>query len=55
MQVSSLAFDYLSGDPDPFPSSPFDSHGTSVAGEIGMAKDNGVCGLGIAYQSTITG
>ena len=54
MQAPRLAFDYLDGDADPIPSF-FDGHGTSVAGEIGMAKDNGICGVGIAYQSTITG
>ena len=31
------------------------NHGTNVAGVIGMAKDNGKCGVGVAYHSTITG
>ena len=32
-----------------------DTHGTFVAGVIGMEKSNGVCGVGVAYNSHITG
>ncbi len=32
-----------------------DSHGTNVAGTIAMEKGNGVCGVGVAYNSLITG
>ena len=32
-----------------------DSHGTSCAGIIAMEKSNGVCGVGVAYNSNITG
>ena len=32
-----------------------DSHGTSCAGEIVMAKDNKVCGVGVAYEAKIAG
>lgn len=32
-----------------------DAHGTSCAGEIAMAKDNGVCGVGVAYGARIAG
>ena len=32
-----------------------ESHGTSCAGIIAMEKSNRVCGVGVAYQSSITG
>ena len=32
-----------------------DSHGTSCAGIVAMEKSNGVCGVGVAYNSRITG
>lgn len=32
-----------------------DNHGTSCAGIIAMAKNNGVCGVGVAYESQIAG
>ena len=59
----SLGYDYAHGDSDPFPSyfvfgSPFPlryTHGTLVAGIITAAKDNGVCGVGGAYDATLTG
>ena len=31
------------------------SHGTRCAGEIAAKRDNGVCGLGVAYDSKIAG
>lgn len=34
---------------------PFCSHGTRCAGEVSGARDNGVCGVGVAYDSQIAG
>lgn len=31
------------------------SHGTRCAGEVAAARDNGVCGVGVAYDSMIAG
>ena len=31
------------------------SHGTRCAGEVSAARDNGVCGVGIAYNSRVAG
>ena len=49
----------MDGDKDPFPPGPYGNcvgdHGTCCAGEIAMAKNNDVCGVGVAYQSSITG
>ena len=33
----------------------FFSHGTRCAGEIAAARDNGVCGVGVAYDSKVAG
>lgn len=33
----------------------FFSHGTRCAGEVAAARDNGVCGVGVAYDSKIAG
>ena len=58
MQVSNLGYDYLDNDGSPFPSEYYgqrDDHGTGCAGEIAMVKNNNVCGVGVAYQSSITG
>ena len=41
---------YYTGDIDEI-----DDHGTSCAGEIGMAKSNGDCGVGIAYECYLGG
>ena len=30
-------------------------HGTNCAGEVGMAKSNGNCGVGVAYDAKIGG
>lgn len=30
-------------------------HGTSCAGVLAMAKNNNVCGVGVAYQSKVAG
>ena len=40
---------------DPSPYSAYDSHGTSCAGEIGMARDNSYCGVGVAYDCRLGG
>ena len=58
VQAASLGYDYVDDDSNPFPvesSGQREDHGTSCAGEIAMVKDNGVCGVGVAYQSSITG
>jgi proprotein convertase subtilisin/kexin type 2 len=31
------------------------SHGTRCAGEIAAARDNGICGVGVAYGSKVAG
>ena len=33
----------------------FSSHGTRCAGEVSGARDNGVCGVGVAYDSMVAG
>ena len=61
--LSSAAYDYFSDDPDPAPvygGSPFGSpqpgeaHGTSVAGVMAAANETN-CGVGVAYDATLTG
>ena len=63
-QDPDISWDYNSdykGDPDPSPRAPsgeFDnpnSHGTRCAGEVSGARDNGVCGTGVAYDSMVAG
>uniref|UniRef100_A0A0N4ZS55 Neuroendocrine convertase 2 n=1 Tax=Parastrongyloides trichosuri TaxID=131310 RepID=A0A0N4ZS55_PARTI len=52
------SYDFSSNDPFPYPRYTddwFNSHGTRCAGEIASARDNGVCGVGIAYDSKIAG
>lgn len=58
------SFDFENGDGDASPSTwginpingrPFDSHGTAVAGVIGATANNGIGGVGVAFDSTITG
>lgn len=31
------------------------SHGTRCAGEVAAKRDNGVCGVGVAYESKVAG
>ena len=54
MQDSTNSYDYYDYDSNPNPASG-DSHGTACAGEIGMVRSNGVCGVGVAYDSKIAG
>ena len=49
-----LSHDYNDEDNDPTPTYG-NSHGTKVAGLIAAEKDNEVCTVGIAYESTIIG
>ncbi len=59
VQDSTLDYDYADDDTFPFPVGEFggcsSDHGTCCAGEIAMIKSNGLCGVGVAYQSTIVG
>ena len=45
----------MDNDPDPSPATFFDTHGTQVAGIAAMEKGNGVCGVGVAYHSSLAG
>ncbi|CAG9765727.1 unnamed protein product [Ceutorhynchus assimilis] len=50
------SFDFSSNDPYPYPRYTddwFNSHGTRCAGEVAAARDNGICGVGVAYDSKI--
>jgi proprotein convertase subtilisin/kexin type 2 len=52
------SYDFSSNDPYPYPRYTddwFNSHGTRCAGEISAARDNGVCGVGVAYDSMVAG
>ncbi|XP_058814190.1 neuroendocrine convertase 2 [Topomyia yanbarensis] len=52
------SYDFSSNDPYPYPRYTddwFNSHGTRCAGEVAAARDNGVCGVGVAYDSMIAG
>jgi proprotein convertase subtilisin/kexin type 2 len=52
------SYDFSSNDPYPYPRYTddwFNSHGTRCAGEIAAKRDNGVCGVGVAYDSKIAG
>jgi proprotein convertase subtilisin/kexin type 2 len=52
------SYDFSSNDPFPYPRYTddwFNSHGTRCAGEIASKRDNGVCGVGVAYDSMIAG
>lgn len=58
LQISSIHNDFLDHDTNPFPESRKgvrDSHGTHCAGVVGMEKGNSKCGVGVAYNSFITG
>lgn len=52
------SYDFSSNDPFPYPRYTddwFNSHGTRCAGEVSAARDNDVCGVGVAYDSKVAG
>ncbi|KAL8603635.1 hypothetical protein ACOMHN_005577 [Nucella lapillus] len=52
------SYDFSSNDPYPYPrytDTWFNSHGTRCAGEVSAARDNAVCGVGVAYGSMVAG
>ncbi|CAK9301518.1 unnamed protein product [Gordionus sp. m RMFG-2023] len=52
------SYDFSSNDPYPYPRYTddwFNSHGTRCAGEVSAKRDNGICGVGIAYDSKVAG
>ena len=53
--MAQYSFDYADFDSNPFPGRSSDSHGTNVAGEIAMVRNNTICGVGVAYDSRIAG
>ena len=57
-QNARASYDFSSNDPYPYPRYTddwFNSHGTRCAGEVAGARDNGVCGTGVAYDSMVAG
>lgn len=55
---AAASYDFSSNDPYPYPRYTddwFNSHGTRCAGEIAAVRDNGICGVGVAYNSKIAG
>lgn len=54
-KVSMLDYDFVINATKLLPSNQLHSHGILVAGVIAMEKDDNTCGVGVAYQSTITG
>lgn len=53
---ASSSWDFSGNDPYPYPrwtANGFNSHGTRCAGEISAVADNGICGVGIAYNAKI--
>ncbi len=53
-----MQYDFLDNDRDAFPEvyrNRLESHGTMCAGEVAMEKGNRKCGVGVAYNSNITG
>ncbi|KAB7497229.1 Neuroendocrine convertase 2 [Armadillidium nasatum] len=52
------SWDFSSNDPFPYPRYTddwFNSHGTRCAGEVSAARDNEICGVGVAYDSKVAG
>ncbi|XKL59417.1 hypothetical protein PGB90_000433 [Kerria lacca] len=52
------SYDFSSNDQFPYPRYTddwFNSHGTRCAGEVAAARDNGICGVGVAYDSKVAG
>ena len=52
--MSAYSYNFNENVSDPSPASG-DSHGTACAGEIVMARDNNVCGVGVAYDASMAG
>ncbi|CAF1214953.1 unnamed protein product [Rotaria sordida] len=55
---AAASYDFSSNDQYPYPRYTddwFNSHGTRCAGEIAAAKDNNICGVGVAYDSMVAG
>jgi subtilisin-like proprotein convertase family protein len=52
---TSLDYDTRNSDFDAYPSDPTDKHGTTVAGVIAAALDNGIGGAGVAPEATLVG
>ncbi|CAF1146837.1 unnamed protein product [Adineta steineri] len=55
---AAASYDFSSNDRYPYPRYTddwFNSHGTRCAGEIAAARDNNICGVGVAYDSMIAG
>uniref|UniRef100_A0A1X7TFY6 Peptidase S8/S53 domain-containing protein n=1 Tax=Amphimedon queenslandica TaxID=400682 RepID=A0A1X7TFY6_AMPQE len=52
--VSASSYNFNENISDPSPPSG-SSHGTACAGEIVMARDNNVCGVGVAYDASVAG
>jgi proprotein convertase subtilisin/kexin type 2 len=55
---AAASFDFSSNDRYPYPRYTddwFNSHGTRCAGEIAAARDNNICGVGVAYDSMVAG
>lgn len=52
------SYDFSSNDQYPYPRYTddwFNSHGTRCAGEVASKRDNGICGVGVAYDSKVAG
>ena len=49
------SYDFVAATNDPTPYYSSDSHGTNCAGVVAMERDNGYCGVGVAYDSQIGG
>ena len=49
--------DLNDNDRDPFPndSDPYNAHGTKCGGEVGAQGDNGICGVGVAFNVNLGG
>lgn len=59
-QIAAYSADVADMDADVYPSintatSRLHHHGTSCAGVLAMAKDNDICGVGVAYHSKVAG
>ncbi|CAF1203000.1 unnamed protein product [Rotaria sp. Silwood1] len=55
---AAASYDFSSNDRYPYPRYTddwFNSHGTRCAGEIAAARNNNICGVGVAYDSMVAG